>query len=320
VNYQTYDDLSHCIDSLKAQSIAPQAISVVDHEPVASRLDSLRRAHPDICWEPGPNRGFAAGANRALGRVRSERPDADFMLLLNADIELETRFVELLVSEMLTRPDVALGSGKLLRSDGQTLDSAGIQIQRSRKTWDRGAEELDHGQFDTIERVFGLSGAALMLRTAAISDLEIEGELFDEDFFSYHEDTDFAWRARLLGWSCLYVPAARATHHRGWRRATAGQVDPAIRRHSFKNRYLEMIKNERPNEFLRDLPAILIWEGVRFGYALLRDRERMPAYRDAMRLAGRAWQKRQSLMRKVSSPNRSRAASLREGASHAPGL
>ncbi|MCH7869709.1 MAG: hypothetical protein IH881_18595, partial [Myxococcales bacterium] len=121
----------------------------------------------------------------------------------------------------------------------------------------------------------------------------------DEDFFSYHEDTDLAWRANLLGWSCLYVPRARATHHRGWRRSGSQRVDPEMRRHSFKNRYLEMIKNERPNQFLRDLPAILLWEGLRFGYVLLRDRERMLAYRDAARLAGRAWVKRQVLMRRV---------------------
>lgn len=308
VNYRTYDDLEHCIVSLKAQSVKPRAISVVDHKPISKLLAGLRAAHPDILWQPGPNRGFAAGANRALGRIREEQPESEFLLLLNADIELEPEFSEILISEMEARPDVALGSGKLLRSDNRTLDSAGIRIQRNRKTWDRGAEQADRGQFDQIERVFGVSGAALMLRCAAIDSLEIDGELFDEDFFSYHEDTDLAWRARLMGWSCLYVPRARAIHRRGWNRDNSIQMDPEIRRHSFKNRYLEMIKNERSHEFLRDLPAILIWEGVRFGHALFRDREQIPAYWDALRLAGRAWAKRRTIMRRVDQLGRGDAA------------
>ncbi len=138
-----------------------------------------------------------------------------------------------------------------------------------------------------------------MIRSGAIAELEIEGELFDEDFFSYHEDTDLAWRAGLLGWSSLYVPGARAVHRRGWSQRSWTTVAPAVRRHSFKNRYLEMIKNERPREFLRDLPAILFWEGLQFGYVLLKDRERIGGYRDAYRLASRAWAKRRMLKRRI---------------------
>jgi GT2 family glycosyltransferase len=39
--------------------------------------------------------------------------------------------------------------------------------------------------------------------------------LFDEEFISYYEDVDLSLRARLAGWQCLYVPAARCYHKRG---------------------------------------------------------------------------------------------------------
>jgi GT2 family glycosyltransferase len=318
VNYKTYDELEQCIASLNVQFSKPTAICVVDHEPDAERLQALRLTHPDILWEPGPNRGFAAGANRALARARDAGPAAEYSLLLNADISLAPGFASSLISEMECRPDVALASGKLLRDDEYTLDSAGIRIQRSRKTWDRGSEQGDHGQFDQIERVFGVSGAALMLRAAAIECLEVDGELFDEDFFSYHEDTDLAWRAQLMRWSCLYVPNARGIHRRGWSREGWKSIDPAIRRHSFKNRYLEMIKNERPSEFLRDLPAILLWEGVRLGYALVRDRARISAYREALRLSKRALAKRRTIMRRRQEINRSIGAAGRASHHWAP--
>ena len=44
------------------------------------------------------------------------------------------------------------------------------------------------------------SPAAKWLRMAAASELAVQGEVFDEDFFLYHEDTDLAWRAALFGW------------------------------------------------------------------------------------------------------------------------
>ena len=72
-----------------------------------------------------------------------------------------------------------------------------------------GSEERDHGQYDEPCFVFGVTGAAMMLRVAALPDLQIDGELFDEDFFMYHEDTDLSWRANLLGWRVLYEPGAR---------------------------------------------------------------------------------------------------------------
>jgi len=299
VNYRTYAALDVCLNSLAAQTVAPAAVCVVDHDPEPRELARLRSAHPGVDWRPAPNRGFAAGANRAIEGVQVRAPRLDFVLLLNADVALEVGFAGCLMREMEKRPAVALASGKLLRRDGRTLDSAGLAMRRTRKTLDRGSEQTDRGQYDRIEEVFGVSGAALMMRASALGDLEIDGELFDEDFHSYHEDTDLAWRARLLGWSSLYVPQARAIHGRGWSRDRWREIDPSIRRHSFKNRYLEMIKNERPAAFVRDLPVILAWEGVRLGYALLRDRERIPAYREAWRVAGRAFAKRRKLMQRV---------------------
>ena len=97
-------------------------------------------------------------------------------------------------------------------------------------------DDSDDGRFDAIERVFAVSGAAMMIRCAVLPILAVDGEIFDEDFFIYHEDTDLAWRARNCGYSSLYVPGARATHVRGWKHGQAQrfQIASNIRRHSFK--------------------------------------------------------------------------------------
>lgn len=96
------------------------------------------------------------------------------------------------------RPSVAIGTGKLLRPDRTAIDSAGLTIPRNRRPRDRGSDRLDLGQFDAAELVDAASGAAMVLRVAALDELIVDGEFFDESFFAYHEGTDLCWRARLF--------------------------------------------------------------------------------------------------------------------------
>lgn len=308
VNYRSYADLDRCLASLSQQRFMPSAVVVVDASEEPERLESARERHPEVCWEARPNRGFAAGANAVLDRIADVSPESEFVLVLNPDVVLEPDYVANLLGEMCCYPEVGLASGKLLRPDTRHIDSAGIRLPRHRRPRDRGSEEPDRGQYDKVEFVFGVSGAAVMFRRSALPDLAIEGEVFDEDFFLYHEDTDVSWRANLLGWRVLYVPTARAQHARRWRRDRRFLMDPPIRRHSFKNHYLQMLKNERVGDFLINLPAIAVWEVARLGFAVLRDRAVLAGYREAWQLGSRAWHKRRVLQRRA----RERARVVRE--------
>lgn len=322
VHYGSDPALAQCLASLRAQTQRPEKIVVIDHdapEPFDSRRTALQAEYPEVDWIHAPNGGYAAGANRVVEHAFGHGSQLEFVLILNPDVELEPEFAVRILDELESRPAVALASGKLLRPGGRLIDSAGIERRRSRRFFDRGSEEPDDGRYDRIESVFAVSGAALFLRRSAISSLALDGELFDEDFFTYHEDTDLAWRARQLGWQCLYVPAARAVHVRGWRQGERRQVAEPIRRHSFKNRYLELIKNESPLALLRDLPFVLPVELARLGFAVFGDRALLGAYREAFRLAGRARQKRAMLRRKRSGPRGPEALS-RARANVAPAL
>lgn len=301
VHYGNDPGLARCLASLRAQTHPPAAVVLIDHdpaEPADPRRAALQAEFPEVQWIHAPNGGYAAGANRVVERVLAHAAPVEFVLVLNPDVDLAPDFAEQVLAEIEGRPEVALASGKLLRPGGTRIDSAGIAQRRSRRFHDRGSEEPDDGRFDRVEPVFAVSGAALWLRRSALSSLALGGELFDEDFFTYHEDTDLAWRARQLGWTCLYVPAARAIHVRGWRQGERHRVAAPIRRHSFKNRYLELIKNESLLALIRDLPFFLAFEVARFGYALTRDRSLLGAYVEALRLAGRAWRKRGLLRQK----------------------
>src|SRR5260370_31084723 len=79
-----------------------------------------------------------------------------------------------------------------------------------------------------------------------IGDVSIGGDFFDPDFFSYREDADVAWRSQLLGWRCIYTPAAVGWHVRSVVPGDRRSITPSINMHSVKNRFLMRIKNTTP--------------------------------------------------------------------------
>lgn len=62
-------------------------------------------------------------------------------------------------------------------------------------------------------------GAAMMLRREVIA----QTGMFDEQFFMYCEEIDWAWRIHRAGWDVKCVPAARVTHLAG---RSSGQARP----------------------------------------------------------------------------------------------
>ena len=137
---------------------------------------------------------------------------------------------------------------------------------------DRGAEEVDRGQYDRAQYVFGASGAAAFFRRNFIEDVSVEGEFFDEEFFAFREDGDLAWRSQVMGWKCLYVPTAVAWHVRRVTPARRRDLPLIINWHSAKNRFLMRGKNAS-GWLCRRLFFPVLWRDIMtFGYALVRDR------------------------------------------------
>jgi GT2 family glycosyltransferase len=299
VNHGSYDDLAECLVSVERQTLSPAGVVVVDTGVAPDRLTGLRDRHPGCVFEEHANRGWGAGVNRVLSWCGERHPDAEFVLLLNPDVTLDPDFAERLVAAIARDASVAIATGKLLRPGRQELDSAGIRLPRHRRPRDRGSGEPDVGRYDRAEYVFGASGAAMLVRRSAMDAIAIDGEVVDEDFFAYQDDTDLCWRAQRFGWHVLYEPAARAVHGRRWRRDRRFTIDVRVRRHSFKNHYLQLIKNERPTDFLWNLPWIAAWEVARLGFAIAFDRAILPAYAAALREAPTAWAKRRAVAHRL---------------------
>ena len=212
----------------------------------------------------------------------------------------------------LDDPTVGSVAPKLVRTEGpateqrlDVMDTAGMSLDRRRKNG-----LVGHGTpalgFDTVAEAFGADGAAALYRRAALEDAAVDGQVFDEDLVMFRDgvpadwasDADLAWRVRLMGWRCVYEPAAVAHHIRRYSPSTRGRVPEWQRMVQFRNRYLMMVKNDPLPALARDLPRIALYEALALGFVLLRERFLLRGYLEAARAFPRMLAKRRVLQRR----------------------
>jgi GT2 family glycosyltransferase len=299
VTYNSRGHLAQCLDALRAQSRPPAEILVWDN---ASADDSaaLARGRGARVEVSARNVGFAAGANELIRRASTP-----YFLLVNPDAYLAPDYVERLLAAAEADPRIGSLTGKLVRpaapGDPFVLDSAGHVFHKNRYPLNRGSDEVDRGQFDTLEEVFGVCAAAALYRRAMLDDVRLGEAYFDPGFFMYLEDVDLDWRARLRGWRAVYVPGAVAVHHRG-HQGKRRTRNPTVLRHSLKNRYLMLVRNDRLGDIVRDLPTILVMDLLRIADYALSHPSALRGFLDLIPLLPAALASRREIQRRRTLP------------------
>ncbi len=268
------DVLRKCIYSIRntvGKNLAYELI-VIENASTDGTWQMLRSEFPEVTVIRNEARkSFCQNHNMGIKKSAGR-----YVLILNSDVFFLDGFLEELVRTIERDKKIGAVMGKLLQGypedHGNIIDSTGVRIFRNRRTIDRGQGEKDKGQYDTVEPIFSPSGAAMLCRREMLEDIRMDGQYFDETFYAYKEELDLCWRARLFGWDMMYTPKAVAYHLRGWGKATKRRNIPRfVRRHSFKNRYLMMIKNDHLANVIRDILPILWHEAQSFVYMVFRE-------------------------------------------------
>jgi GT2 family glycosyltransferase len=217
-SWNTASHIGRCLDALAAQEGVTVETLVVDNGSRDASLQIIERRGVSHLALP-TNIGFAAGVNRGVGMT-----SAPLVLVLNADCFLSPDCLRRLVAVLSADGRLGGVQPQIVQDDsgdGHTrIYSAGQCLTRYGSAFERGWGEPVGSRHETSEEVFGVSGAACLLRRELFADLGG----YDESYFAFFEDVDLNARARLRGWAFAYVPDAVATHvgHAGWRQ----EVEP----------------------------------------------------------------------------------------------
>jgi GT2 family glycosyltransferase len=167
--------------------------------------------------ENGANLGFAAACNRAF-----ERTSSAYVYLLNPDAELKNGALREIVAFMDAHPRCGIAGSRIYNLDGTIQRDAvgefdtwaGAFLRSSAwgewpmfRQYANGAALRDW-DFNSPRRVDIVIGAAMAIRRTLFEAIG----LFDEQFFLYHEEVDFAKRAAGADWETWFVPQSEAVH------------------------------------------------------------------------------------------------------------
>lgn len=330
--------IPYLFESLRKQTYQDFKLVILDNTSSDDTVEKIKHELQNFPFEyeliiNKENKGFAGGHNQ-LWTMDYGLQSMEYCLLLNQDMYLMPDCLEKMVKFMDENQNIAGVSPRLMRWDfdkiqntnnniqdsfTDKIDSLGLKIFRNRRVIEQYTQEswteIKDNFSNNILETFGLSGAFPMFRRSMINEILLNGQIFDEDYHSYKEDVDLAFRMLFHGFSTRVLLDVVAHHDR----AGAGpkEMDDKsacgnkkkqsewVRHHSYKNHLMTLYKNEYWQNCLLDLPWIKWYELKKFCYFLLFDRSVLKGLREF-------WQMRKELKKKRVEIKKLRKVSWRE--------
>lgn len=220
VTYNSEEDIGRFLASLRREAGGLRLRLVVADNDSTDHTLQILAAHPDVVVVPtGGNLGYAAGINAA----QRSAGDADAILVLNPDLEVQPGSIARLLTEIRTgAADVVVP--RLVDTDGRTTPSLRREPSISRIFGDAAfghfwpqrpplLAEIDAApeSYQFGHEIGWATGAAVMVSMELARSL---GD-WDERFFLYSEETDYFRRAREHDAVIWYEPGAVMMHSGG---------------------------------------------------------------------------------------------------------
>jgi len=236
LNWNGQGVVGDCLRSLQAQDWPALEILVVDNASTDGSAEMIRRQFPGVRLQVNAeNLGFGGGNNVGINLAVTP-----YVLMCNNDTRLAPDVVRRLVAALEARPDAGSVTPCIILAETGRVDATGIVVCPDGLSLGRGRAEPPEA-FGEPAEVFYASDCCCLYRRAMLEALRLpDGELYDEDFFAYADETDMGWRAQRLGWKSLYEPSAVVYHHHA---ASSGSVSPLLVRLVERNRIWVAVKN-----------------------------------------------------------------------------
>lgn len=257
VNWNGKAVLPDCLNSLAKIDYPNYEVIMVDN---GSTDESLAFVDKNIAVVRNKtNVGFAKANNQGVKIAKGK-----YILLLNNDTKVTAKFLTTMVDRMEKDLKIGAMQPKIFLMDyKKLLDNAGSFLNTIGFSEHWGYGEKDSNEFDQEREIFAAKGACLLTRHKLVDEIG----LFDSDFHSYYEESDFCWRVWMAGLKVIYYPKAYIYHKVGFTSKRMSQID--INYYSLRNRMAAMFKNFEALNLLKYLvPHLFLLSGLGFYYLI----------------------------------------------------
>jgi GT2 family glycosyltransferase len=255
-NFQGAEHLPPCLEAIRAQTLAPDEVIVVDNASTDASCEVVREGFPEArLVQMGENRGPCPARNRGLEEARNP-----LVLLVDNDAVLAPDALEKLVAgrgdAVLAQPrSVYDAEPERVHYDGGALHYAGLFSLRNFGL------PLARAEGRGVVEVGGAVSVVLLAEREAL--LEAGG--FEESYFILFEDLDLSYRLRMAGGRIVSVEDAVARHRAGTEgisyRGPTGYPGRRAFLHS-RNRWLYLVRNHAAATLIVSLPGLAAYELV----------------------------------------------------------
>jgi GT2 family glycosyltransferase len=219
-------------------------LAVVDNASSDGTVSTVECQAPSATLiEMGVNAGYGAAVNAGVAAF----PGADAVLVLNPDLVLGRRSLHALL-QAFEDPRVGIAVPRLVNDDGtvafslrreptirRAFGEALLGGRRAGRFELFGEVVVDPAAYERPTSADWATGAAMLISRACLHAVG----MFDESFFLYSEETEYALRARDNRFELRYVPDAEVRHVGGshrtsprlWSLLTVNRVRLYARRH-----------------------------------------------------------------------------------------
>lgn len=217
VTWNNANDIRECLISIEEQDYTNLKVLVVDNASTDGTARIVQEEFPKIELIIRDKNYFLSPSNNFGIKHLLNNYNPEYTLVLNPDTKSPKNLISTLVSSLELDPNAFAVGPKVVfyqnALEGK-INSAGIIYDGYKQAYDRGFEEVDNGQYNNQEYVFGVTGACILYKSSLLKDLGF----YWERVKLYMDELELFIRANKAGYKVIYNPNTFVFHK--WMRSS----------------------------------------------------------------------------------------------------
>ena len=205
VTYNASDFIAHYLKSVFAITSTDFSLEVVvvDNGSTDGTLALLESEYAGVRLVKNDQNNYARALNLGIAATT-----ADFIVISNNDATVDLGWIDGFLQVFETDEKIGAVQSKIFFSDGQLINSVGVEEVEHFYFRDIGFEEEDSDRYSKpVERKY-VTGGSVMFRRQCLEEVGP----WDESFIMFMEDVDYSVRCRDNGWKLCYSPYSILYH------------------------------------------------------------------------------------------------------------